>query len=430
MHHRRSVKYSLALGVGPGVEEKVSQAGMSGGPVRKWRYAVAAAVLAGAGTAGTGTAAAQAAPGPPVISSGTFRSVTYLKNVISPRVALPAAVATGHITSSGRDDLVVTTVDRDNTAGGTTVAVYRRLANGKLGAPVTVKTRDANDVTTQVIIADLYRNGHREILLPEVSHVDVFSYGGGHLRVSRIPVPASDLVVADFNGDGHPDLLITTTQQDTTQVWTGSASHAFRLWRTVRFPEAGSDGTSVFAADFDHNGRPDIALFTPLGFVVRSQTGQGTFGRENFYGNAAINGQLFPAESMAVGDVTSDGYPDVITDSMANRPWSGVEVFVNARNGTFKDPVLYPVLDIPTAMTVADLTGDGRNDLVVEHACWRNIGVLPQRAAKTLAREALYPAQTCDHGPDQPAVGDLNGDGKPDIAVPAGDMGIAILYAR
>lgn len=198
----------------------------------------------------------------------------------------------------------------------------------------------------------------------------------------------------------------------------------------MSFPRAGSNGTDVFAADFDHNHLADIALFTDTGFALRSQTRPGIFGAEKLYKNVAVKGQLFPPSGMVVGDLTSDGYPDVITGSLANRPWSGVEVFVNEHNGTFKTPVVYPTLDIPTAMTVADLTGNGRSDLVVEHACWGNVGVLLQRANKTLAAEALYPAQICDYGPDQPAVGDLNGDGKPDIAVPAGEDGIAILYGK
>lgn len=397
----------------------------------KWHYVAAAVAIVGAGTVAAPAALASAKTAvPAVVSSGTFRNVTYLKNVISPTVAMPTAVAIGKITGGSRNDLVVTTVDTDNNGGGTTVAVYPQLADGKLGTPLTVKTPDANDVTTKITIADLYDNGHLEILLPEEYHVDVFGYSRGHLTSAQIPVPANALAVGNFNGDKYPDLAITTTQADVTQVWTGSASHKFSLWRTVTFPQAGSNGTDIFAADFDHNGRADIALSTDTGFAVRLQTRPGVFGAERLYKNVAVDGVLFPASSMAVGDVTSDGYPDVITDSLANSPWSGVEVFVNKGDGTFKAPAVYPTLDVPTAMTVADLTGNGRNDLVVEHACWGNVGVLLQRANKTLAAESLYPAQVCDYGPDQPAVGDLNGDGKPDIAVPAGEDGIAILYAK
>ena len=61
---------------------------------------------------------------------------------------------------------------------------------------------------------------------------------------------------------------------------------------------------------------------------------------------------------------------------MANRPWSGVEVFVNAHNGTFKGPVLYPTLDTPADMAIADFTGNGRNERVVVHNGWQNAGVL------------------------------------------------------
>ncbi len=93
-------------------------------------------------------------------------------------------------------------------------------------------------MTTRATIADLYGNGRNEILLAETDHMDVFSASHGRLRYSRIPVPALDLTVANFNGDKYPDLLIETSQLDVFQIWTGSASHTFRLWRTVTFPNS------------------------------------------------------------------------------------------------------------------------------------------------------------------------------------------------
>jgi hypothetical protein len=386
---------------------------------------VTAAVAAAAVTAAVGTTAAQAAT-----SSGTFGSVVYLKNVVSPTVAMPTAVAIRDVTGDGRPDLVVTTVDRNSVGGNTTVAVYPQLPGGKLGAPVIAKTSDQNDVTTRITITDLYGNGQKEILLPEQYHVDVFSYSHGRLTGTQIPVPANDLAVADFNGDHHPDLLIATDQSDEARIYTGSVSHKFTQWRTLTFPGAGGYEGTVFAGDFDRNGRMDVALFTGSSFGVRVQTAPGTFGAGKVYKNVPIGGMVFPPSNMVVGDVTGDGYPDVITDSLANSPWSGVEVFAGNRSGTLKPPVVYPTLDSPTSMTVADLSGNGRKDLVIEHACWGNVGVMRQRSNGTFAPEALYPVFTCDNGPDQPAVGDLNGDGKPDIAVTSGEDGIGILYAK
>src|ERR1700728_3328018 len=52
-------------------------------------------------------------------SSGTFRKVVYVKNVVGPGVAPPSSVAIADVTGDGRPDLIVNTVDPDNTNGGT-----------------------------------------------------------------------------------------------------------------------------------------------------------------------------------------------------------------------------------------------------------------------------------------------------------------------
>jgi hypothetical protein len=183
----------------------------------------------------------------------------------------------------------------------------------------------------------------------------------------------------------------------------------------------------VYAADFNHDGRMDIAFSAGGYFGIRLQNASGGFNSASMYKNAAIDGVTFSLNDIVVGDVTGDGYPDVVTDSNANRPWSGVEVFADTARGTLKAPVVYPTLDIPAAMAVADLNGDGRDDLVIEHSGWDNIGVMLQRSAGTLAPEALYPASCCTN--DQPSAGDLNHDGRPDIAV-VGGSGAAIFYGK
>ncbi len=104
--------------------------------MQKWPYVVAAFVIAGTALATSGAAAAQTTTKKP-FSSGKFQRVTYVRNAVSPNVAFPSAVAIGDVLGNGRDDLIVTTVDTDNTTRGTTVAVYPQLAHGKLGAPLT-----------------------------------------------------------------------------------------------------------------------------------------------------------------------------------------------------------------------------------------------------------------------------------------------------
>jgi FG-GAP-like repeat len=362
------------------------------------------------------------------VSSGTFRSVVYLKNAVSPGVAPPDAVDIADVTGDGRPDLVVVTVDHSNAGGGTTVAVYRQRDNGTLAAPVTAKDSSAyQNVYPLDTIADLYRNGQKEIIIPEAYNVDVFAYRHGRLTgPTRIPISAGNLRVADMNGDGHPDLL-TTDFYGHAQIYLGSTAHTFKLWRTLSFPVGGDPWPALFNSDLNHDGRMDIAHRNEYSFSVRMQPSRDRFSTVKTYNAAPVGGAPFEDAAMAIGDVTGDGRPDVIIASGSNSPGAGVEVFAGTGSGTFKAPVFYPTLDLPMGMTVADLNGDGRKDLVINHDGWNAIGVMLQTSKGTFAPEKLYPAPA--EG-DTPAVGDLNGDGKPDIAVVAGSDGIAILYAK
>ncbi len=360
-------------------------------------------------------------------SSGTFGSAVFVKNAVSPGTALPSSVVIADVTGDGRPDLIVSTVDPDNVSGGTTIAVYRQRDNGTLAAPVTARTRDFNATNTQIRVADLYGTGQKEILVPEFTHVDVFAYGHGRVTSTSVPVPAQDLTVADVNGDKRPDLLTSSDFGKQAGIYLGSAARTFRLWRTLTFPENSDQSPLLSAADFNHDGRTDVAHRNGDSFSVRLQAAGGQFSSARTYKPAPVDGVLFPVAGLTVGDVTGDGHPDVITDSLANSPWSGVEVFAGTGTGTFRAPVVYPTLDSPAGMTVADLNGDGRQDLVIDHDGWNAIGVMLQTSRGTFAPEKLYPA---DSGSEIPAVGDLNGDGKPDIAIPADAQGIAILYAE
>lgn len=362
------------------------------------------------------------------VSSGTFRSPVYVKNVVSPGVALPSSAVIADVTGDGRRDLIVSTVDPDNVSGGTTIAVYRQRDNGTLAAPVSTKTRDFDASNTQIRTADLYGTGHKEILVQERTHVDVFAYRNGRVTgPTRVAAPGEDLTVADMNGGKRPDLLASSDLGKRAGIYLGSSARTFKLWRTLAFPQNSGQWPLLSAADFNHDGRTDVAHRDEYSFSVRLQTSRGVFSRARTYKPVPIDGSLFPVADMTVGDVTGDGRPDVITDSLANRPWSGVEVFAGTGSGTFRAPVVYPTLDNPVGMTVADLNGDGRKDLVIDHDGWDAIGVMLQTSRGTFAPETLYPA---DSGAETPAVGDLNGDGRPDIAIPSDAQGIAILYAK
>jgi len=94
-----------------------------------------------------------------------------------------------------------------------------------------------------------------------------------------------------------------------------------------------------------------------------------------------------------------------------------VLVFLGKGDGTFQNPVNYPAGINPNFITAADVNGDGPLDLIVATRAPSfayNVDVLLGNGNGTFGSTASF---TTSHGPAWIAVADLNGDGKPDLAI-------------
>lgn len=121
-------------------------------------------------------------------------------------------------------------------------------------------------------------------------------------------------------------------------------------------------------------------------------------------------------KSVKIGDVTGDGRDDLVLSGEGGAVYGRVDVYVQTAAGTLDGPHTYNGHDDFThigdgSLALGDVTGDGRNDVVV--SLLGGIGVLPQRSDGTLGPVMNYGSSTLSYVVI--AVGDLNGDGKSDV---------------
>jgi uncharacterized membrane protein len=131
--------------------------------------------------------------------------------------------------------------------------------------------------------------------------------------------------------------------------------------------------------------------------------------------------------SVAIADVNGDGKPDLIIANEEQRktdPEGSISVMFGRGDGTFHAAVNYSSGgESAYSVAVADVNGDGKLDLVVANGCFGSdcsagsVGVLLGKGDGTFKKAVIYRSGAASVFGSHVAVGDLNGDGKLDLAV-------------
>src|SRR5581483_8273043 len=169
-----------------------------------------------------------------------------------------------------------------------------------------------------------------------------------------------------LTGDGHLDLAVADYQSADVQVLTGDGHGNFTPGTPIDL--MGSQPLALVAGDFEGDGRLDLAVATydPNTFSAAVQLlqnqGSGTFTPAAAYPAGASIGDL------AVGDFNGDRHPDLVTanDTDLSYPYlpaNSVTLLLGHGDGTFTSAAPVPAGTFPDALAVGDFNGDGRPDL-------------------------------------------------------------------
>jgi hypothetical protein len=217
-------------------------------------------------------------------------------------------------------------------------------------------------------------------------------------------IQGGDLVVGDWNGDGNMDAA-GTTQMGGGIAWSlGNGAGGLGGITPVPGPGNALDGATV--ADFNGDGKPDIiAADIQRGLVYFANTGNGFAP-----GVATMAGAN--CESAAAGDWNGDGFQDAAIGCISDgRVW----IFLGRGNGTFMPGVGYtsPTLG-PLWVVPGDFNNDGKLDLAATDTQQPPWNVLLGNGTGVF----IPGPQQVDTGAQQRAcAADFNNDGKLDLAI-------------
>ena len=307
---------------------------------------------------------------------------------------------------------------------------FHKVFNHRVGfTPYSIASGDFNgDANRDLVTANLESDTVSVLLgngLGAFGQAKNFAVGSRPLSVA----------VGKFNGDPKPDLAVANSGSGDVSILLGKGDGSFGAVRN--FPVPAGKPRSVAVGDFNHDGKPDLAVVNSAGVSVLLGKGDGTFGAATNYPSGA------EPSSVAVGNFSGDAKLDlavanggVITHSPARlsgatRPLSGegpetvigggfgtVSILLGKSNGTFGPAKNFPVGDetFPTSIVVGDFNADHRPDLALadnfEGA--NSVSVLLGKGAGAFGAAKNFAVGS---SPISVAVGNLNGDSHPDLAV-------------
>lgn len=228
------------------------------------------------------------------------------------------------------------------------------------------------------------------------------------VRVSR--VPQAYVHVDDFDKDGRAD-LVSSGLQGNVYFYRGNGDGTFAAPTIIA---ALAKPTASAARDFTGDGTLDLAVFDNDAGTLSLFTGSGngTFTPAGSYpaGTPHPGEQIVPAASMTAADFNSDGRPDVAVSSYAA---GTIRIFLSSGTAFREHGPIVPLAQV-RALASADVDGDGRIDLLAGTPASSSLTILTGRGDGSFVSGALQlPAAFGD----EVSVADVNGDGRPDLAV-------------
>ena len=374
-------------------------------------------------------------------------SIFMEKAAYKPGGAAPSSIVVADVNGDGKPDVIVlnqcATGDNGNCVGPGVVSVLLGKGNGTFQAAQTYGSGGYDAI--QVVVGDINGDGKLDLAVlntclnyacegstDDGSISILLGNGDGTFQAAQTfdsGFYPSSIAAGDVNGDGKLDLIVSyycdANAEDCSygavDVYLGNGDGTFQA--PVDYSSGGYVTEEVILADMNGDGKPDLAVANcgtsncyggTVGVLLGN--GDGTFQAAQTYSSGGVL-----ATAAAVGDVNGDGKLDLLVDNYCLSPYPCNEpvvgVLLGNGDGTLQPAQTYSAGSYgcgnagycPVSITVADVNGDGKLDVVLP---W---DVLPGNGDGTFQPPVGYSSGGCARG--QFALADLNGDGRPDVSV-------------
>jgi hypothetical protein len=238
-----------------------------------------------------------------------------------------------------------------------------------------------------------------------VAQAQIYPYGRADFQSGNNNNNTPIVIVADFNGDGRPDVAVSDSYNNWISILLGTSNGGFVAKSTYA---TGANPTALVAADFNGDKKLDLAVVNANSGTISILlgNGDGTFQSRTDY----------PVGDNPVGivaaDFNGDGNIDLATIATND---SSVAILLGDGHGGFEVHALIPVASAPTLLAKGDVNGDGKIDLITCNNSYSSATITAlvsngDGTFKQVNSQGVTDATSL-------AVGDFNSDGKLDVII-------------
>jgi len=336
----------------------------------------------------------------------------------------PVALAAGDFDGDGRIDLAVLN------SSSQTVSVPLGNGDGTFRAartyaaqfrPRSIASGDLNGDNKADLVVTNYCGS--DAACSKGGSVSIFlaSDGGGYRLSSSYPLGSgpSSVALADLNGDKILDIIALNRDDKTVTVQLGLGDGSFQQPFTFSEPEA---PVAFAVGDFNHDGKPDLAIVGDCGEEKCSQPG--TLDILIGSGDGSFHStQIYPVgyspSSVAIGSLNKGSNVSIVVANRCGKDASckssgTASIFLGDGKGKFQQGSDLGLGASPSSISLTDLSGRGMLDLAVSRSGDNTLALFRGNGDGSFHAPVSYKVGA---GPRAIAVADFNGDGVPDVAV-------------
>jgi hypothetical protein len=348
---------------------------------------------------------------PPVFSNTSLATPLEPSNGTGPYF-----IVQSDLDGDNKADLVVA----NNSAG--TVSIHR---NTSTAAAISFAARIdlASAGARCVAVGDIDGDGKLDIAVtrPGNARVGVYrntSTAGSISFAARIDfvtaTTPNGVTIADIDYDGKPELAVSNQGSASISIFRNTGSPGIISFDAKLDYTTGSIPYLIMPADIDGDGKTDLVTGNNGVSTISVLRNTSVAGSISFAAKADFPGGVY---NFRIADIDNDSKPDIVVTGSGTDVFSVLKNTSTSGNPSFAAKVDFTTLDNPRGIATGDLDGDGKADVVVVNYNSAKMSVYKNTTSGgvvSFATRIDYPTATGDN-PQSASVGDIDGDGKPDI---------------